>query len=100
EGPHTAPAPGLPVRPPAAPARPGAPAAASPAEPVPSAAPAPARARTATEFTSAFRMRPYHPSASERRAPDGLSAMMLMVVVGTPAVLAAAALRPRSKGRG
>ncbi|MGW6974567.1 hypothetical protein ACWGAU_23675, partial [Streptomyces sp. NPDC054952] len=47
-----------------------------------------------------FRMRPYHPSASERRAPDGLSAMMLMVVVGTPAVLAAAALRPRSKGRG
>lgn len=101
--PAAAPAPGLPGRPPAAPARPGAPAAASPAtpaEPAPSAAPAPARARTTTEFTSAFRMRPYHPSASERRAPDGLSAMMLMVVVGTPAVLAAAALRPRSKGRG
>ncbi|MER5780097.1 hypothetical protein ABT144_38565, partial [Streptomyces sp. NPDC002039] len=86
---------------PAAVARPGAPAAVPPAAPdEPAAEPVPVRARTATEFTSAFRTRPYHPSASERRGPDGLSAMMLMVVVGTPAVLAAAALRPRSKGRG
>ncbi|MCY0961435.1 hypothetical protein [Streptomyces sp. H27-H5] len=107
EGPRAAaPVPGLPDGPPAAGAEPVPAAApsAAPAGPVPpvapAAAPAPGRARTATEFTSAFRMRPYHPAASERRGPDGLSAMMLMVVVGTPAVLAAAALRPRSKGRG
>ncbi|MFJ9076221.1 hypothetical protein ACIRO3_13325 [Streptomyces sp. NPDC102278] len=104
------PAPGLPGGPPPTAAEPGAPSAPSPEAPdgpvppaapvaTPAPAPAAARARTATEFTSAFRMRPYHPVASERRGPDGLSAMMLMVVVGTPAVLAAAALRPRSKGR-
>ncbi|MFH7600628.1 hypothetical protein WDV06_36870 [Streptomyces racemochromogenes] len=48
----------------------------------------------------AFHVRPYRSVALERRGPNGLSTMMLMVVVTTPAVLAAAALRPRSKGRG
>lgn len=48
----------------------------------------------------AFHVRPYRSVALERRSPNGLSTMMLMVVVTTPAVLAAAALRPRSKGRG
>ncbi|MFC6982889.1 hypothetical protein [Streptomyces cirratus] len=44
-----------------------------------------------------FHVPAYHSSALERRGPNGISTMMLMVVVTTPAVLAAVALRPRSK---
>ncbi|MFD8410718.1 hypothetical protein ACFV2Q_02930 [Streptomyces sp. NPDC059650] len=48
---------------------------------------------------SAFHVRPYRSQALARREPGGLSTVMLMAVVTTPAVLAAAALRPRSKSR-
>ncbi|MFD6939501.1 hypothetical protein ACFWAP_25565, partial [Streptomyces goshikiensis] len=58
------------------------------------APPAPAAARVAR-----FHVRPYHATALERRGPGGLSTVMLMTVVTTPAVLAAAALRPRGKSR-
>ncbi|MET7531568.1 hypothetical protein [Streptomyces goshikiensis] len=85
-------------------ARPGgakapAPAAEPRAVPAPEAAeitapPAPAVARVAR-----FHVRPYHATALERRGPGGLSTVMLMTVVTTPAVLAAAALRPRGKSR-
>ncbi|MFD0356864.1 hypothetical protein ACFVHW_24460, partial [Streptomyces sp. NPDC127110] len=68
--------------------------------PAPADAPAPPGAAAAVERVSRFHVRPYHSVALERRGPDGLSTMMLMVVVTTPAVLAAAALRPRSKSRG
>ncbi|MER5759239.1 hypothetical protein ABT107_08350, partial [Streptomyces sp. NPDC002082] len=47
-----------------------------------------------------FHVRPYHSAALARRGPDGMSTLMLMVVVTTPAVLAAVALRPRSRSRG
>lgn len=67
--------------------------------PVPVAAPAPPRPRAAAARVSAFHVRPYRSVALERRGPGGLSTVMLMVVVTTPAVLAAAALRPRSKSR-
>ncbi|MFB7177214.1 hypothetical protein ACFCYI_05870 [Streptomyces sp. NPDC056257] len=109
--------PGLPepARPPGAPdpAEPSAQAAAGEAEPpepapdpaeesatAPAAAPAPPRPRAAVTRVSAFHVRPYRAVALERRGPNGMSTMMLMVVVTTPAVLAAAALRPRSKSRG
>lgn len=62
-------------------------------------APAPPRPRAAAPM-SAFHVRPYRSVALERRGPGGMSTVMLMVVVTTPAVLAAAALRPRSKSRG
>ncbi|MFI1281814.1 hypothetical protein ACH4U5_13845 [Streptomyces sp. NPDC020858] len=68
--------------------------------PAPAEAPAPARPRAAAAPVSAFHVRPYRAVALERRGPDGMSTMTLMVVVTTPAVLAAAALRPRSKSRG
>ncbi|MFD3805571.1 hypothetical protein ACFWSF_09930 [Streptomyces sp. NPDC058611] len=76
-----------------------APGAAPASVPVRAAAPAPLRAG-AVARVSAFHVRPYRSVALERRGPGGLSPLMLMVVVTTPAVLAAAALRPRSKGRG
>ncbi|MFD8982080.1 hypothetical protein ACFV0Q_19555, partial [Streptomyces sp. NPDC059564] len=69
-------------------------------EPAAAAAPAPPAVRAAAARASAFHVRPYRSAALERRGPNGLSTMMLMVVVTTPAVLAAAALRPRSKSRG
>ncbi|MFJ3976935.1 hypothetical protein [Streptomyces sp. NPDC090021] len=78
------------------PPAPGAPAAAGQA---PAAASAPPRPGAAAPV-SAFHVRPYRAVAVERRGPGGLSTVMLMVVVTTPAVLAAAALRPRSKSRG
>ncbi|MFE0582823.1 hypothetical protein ACFW2S_29765, partial [Streptomyces sp. NPDC058874] len=68
--------------------------------PVPAGAPAPPRPRAAAARVSAFHVRPYRAVALERRTPGGMSTVTLMVVVTTPAVLAAAALRPRSKGRG
>lgn len=70
------------------------------AGPDPADAPAPPRAMAAAAPVSSFHVRPYRSSALARRGPDGLSTVMLMVVVTTPAVLAAAALRPRSKSRG
>ncbi|MEU2394890.1 hypothetical protein [Streptomyces sp. NPDC007369] len=48
---------------------------------------------------SAFHVRPYRSQALARREPGGMSTVMIMAVVTTPAVLAAAALRPRSKSR-
>ncbi|MER6444563.1 hypothetical protein DEJ51_28035 [Streptomyces venezuelae] len=63
-------------------------------------APAPPAARAAAARVSAFHVRPYRSVAVERRGPGGMSTLTLMVVVTTPAVLAAAALRPRSKSRG
>ncbi|MFB6558207.1 hypothetical protein ACFCYH_04705 [Streptomyces sp. NPDC056400] len=69
-------------------------------EPASAAAPAPPAARAAAARVSAFHVRPYRSVALERRGPGGMSTMTLMVVVTIPAVLAAAALRPRSKSRG
>ncbi|MER6250256.1 hypothetical protein ABT224_02500 [Streptomyces sp. NPDC001584] len=69
-------------------------------EPASAEAPAPPAARAAAARVSAFHVRPYRSVALERRGPGGMSTVMLMVVVTTPAVLAAAALRPRSKSRG
>ncbi|MFD6873895.1 MULTISPECIES: hypothetical protein [unclassified Streptomyces] len=114
---HPGVAPGLPALPapasPAGPPGPGAPAPGDDAKPAPAPpaageqpepasaeAAAPPAPRAAAAFASAFRMRPYHSAALERRGPDGLGTMTLMAVVTTPAVLAAAALRPRSKSRG
>ncbi|MGW0748813.1 hypothetical protein [Streptomyces sp. NPDC002587] len=69
--------------------------------PDPAVAPAPPRPRAvAPAPVSAFHVRPHRSVALERRGPGGMSTVMLMVVVTTPAVLAAAALRPRSKSRG
>ncbi|MEU4357063.1 hypothetical protein [Streptomyces virginiae] len=67
--------------------------------PAPAEAPAPPRPRAAAAPVSAFHVRPYRSVALQRRGPGGMSTVMLMVVVTTPAVLAAAALRPRGKGR-
>ncbi|MDX3540940.1 hypothetical protein PV721_43020 [Streptomyces sp. MB09-01] len=107
------PAPGEPPVVPA-PAEPSAEAGAGRAEPpepapdpagaaagAPADAPAPPGPRAAAASrVSAFHVRPYRAVALERRGPNGMSTVMLMVVVTTPAVLAAAALRPRSKSRG
>ncbi|WP_371618793.1 hypothetical protein [Streptomyces sp. NBC_00454] len=60
---------------------------------------APVRGAALAGPASRFHVRPYHSSALARRGPDGMSTVMLMVVVTTPAVLAAVALRPRSKSR-
>lgn len=89
---------------------PSAEAVAAPAEPLPpapgpqeDAGPAPAGAaappppRAAAAHASAFHVRPYRSVALQRRGPGGMSTVMLMVVVTTPAVLAAAALRPRGR---
>ncbi|MFG2973748.1 hypothetical protein ACGFYY_12170 [Streptomyces sp. NPDC048331] len=81
-----------PPEPAAGPEEPSAPASAD--------APAPPAARAAAARVSAFHVRPYRSVALERRGPGGMSTVTLMVVVTTPAVLAAAALRPRSKSRG
>ncbi|MFF1343050.1 hypothetical protein ACFVYT_35155 [Streptomyces sp. NPDC058290] len=70
------------------------------AEPAPAEAPAPPRPAAVAAPVRAFHVRPHHSIALERRGPGGMSTVMLMVVVTTPAVLAAAALRPRSKSRG
>ncbi|MFE9632587.1 hypothetical protein [Streptomyces sp. NPDC006463] len=77
-----------------------APAAGPLSGPDPADAPAPPRLRAAAAPVSAFHVRPYRSAVLERRGPGGMSTVMLMVVVTTPAVLAAAALRPRSKSRG
>ncbi|MGW6688179.1 hypothetical protein [Streptomyces sp. NPDC054961] len=61
---------------------------------------APVRGAAVAGPVSRFHVRPYHSSALARRGPDGMSTLMLMVVVTTPAVLSAVALRPRSKSRG
>ncbi|MBT2470181.1 hypothetical protein J7E97_20450, partial [Streptomyces sp. ISL-66] len=61
---------------------------------------APGRGAAVAGPASRFHVRPYRSSALTRRGPDGMSTLMLMVVVTTPAVLAAVALRPRSKSRG
>ncbi|MET9885704.1 hypothetical protein ABZZ20_21715 [Streptomyces sp. NPDC006430] len=68
--------------------------------PVAAEATAPPRAVAVAAPGTAFHVRPYHSRALERHGPGGLSTVMLMVVVTTPAVLAAAALRPRSKSCG
>lgn len=60
---------------------------------------APHRGAAVAAAGGRFHVRPYHSSALARRGPDGMSTLMLMVVVTTPAVLAAVALRPRSKSR-
>ncbi|WP_404954348.1 hypothetical protein [Streptomyces sp. 147326] len=79
---------------------PGGASAGAPAD-APADAPAPPAPRAAAASrVSAFHVRPYRAVALERRGPNGMSTVMLMVVVTTPAVLAAAALRPRSKSRG
>ncbi|GAA1582736.1 hypothetical protein [Streptomyces globosus] len=85
-----------------APAEPPAPAPdpAPPAEPPPPAATAPAPPAATAARTTAFRVRPYRSHAAAPREAGDLSTVMIMAVVTTPAVLAAAALRPRSKGRG
>ncbi|MFD6983322.1 hypothetical protein ACFWAX_21795, partial [Streptomyces sp. NPDC059956] len=62
--------------------------------------PTPARSPGRTGAVGRFHVRPYHSAALARRGPDGMSTLMLMVVVTTPAVLAAVALRPRSRSRG
>ncbi|MFD9481461.1 hypothetical protein ACFWBL_32645, partial [Streptomyces nojiriensis] len=69
-------------------------------EPASADAPAPPAAGAGAARVSAFHVRPYRSVALERRGPGGMSTVMLMVVVTTPAVLAAAALRPRSRSRG
>ncbi|MFE6905108.1 hypothetical protein [Streptomyces erythrochromogenes] len=86
----------------AAPAEPPppAPGPGEAAGPGPAEASAPPPPRAAAAPVSAFHVRPYRAVAVQRTGPGGMSTVMLMVVVTTPAVLAAAALRPRSKGRG
>ncbi|MFF2197082.1 hypothetical protein [Streptomyces sp. NPDC058157] len=104
---HPGEAPGLPGTPEPGPPAPDGfaqPAPAPPASPpgaqaAPAAASGPAGPGAAAP-AHAFHVRPYRSVALERRGPNGLSTVMLMVVVTTPAVLAAAALRPRSKSRG
>ncbi|MBT2455462.1 hypothetical protein [Streptomyces sp. ISL-86] len=78
-----------------APARAPAPVPGPPADP----SPAPPPPWLAAAPVTRFHVRPYHSVALERRGPNGMSTVMLMVVVTMPAVLAAAALRPRGKSR-
>ncbi|MEU6890793.1 hypothetical protein ABZ934_03160 [Streptomyces sp. NPDC046557] len=97
---HPGQAPGLPARAEASGEGTQPPPVGAATGPQPEAAPAKASApppRRAAAPVTAFHVPTYHPSALERRGPNGMSTMMLMVVVTTPAVLAAAALRPRSK---
>lgn len=108
-GPPRLPGPGSPEPASAPPAKAG-PGVSQPRPPEPEAGPvagadradatAPPPARAAAAPVSGFHVRPYRSAALARRGPDGMSTVMLMVVVTTPAVLAAAALRPRSKSRG
>ncbi|MFJ9940310.1 hypothetical protein [Streptomyces erythrochromogenes] len=79
---------------------PPAPGPGEAAGPAPAEASAPPRPGAAAAPVSAFHVRPYRAVAVQRLGPGGMSTVMLMVVVTTPAVLAAAALRPRSKSRG
>ncbi|WP_158939443.1 hypothetical protein [Streptomyces sp. NRRL S-87] len=60
---------------------------------------APPRAEAPALRPAAFHVRPYRSVVLQRRGPQGMSTVMLMVVVTTPAVLAAAALRPRGRSR-
>ncbi|MFE9560716.1 hypothetical protein ACFYM0_06360 [Streptomyces sp. NPDC006487] len=85
-----------------APAQPRAAAAREPggARVAPGGAVAPRPAAAVAGAAGRFHVRPYHSAALARRGPDGMSTLMLMVVVTTPAVLAAVALRPRSRSRG
>ncbi|MCX4528954.1 hypothetical protein OG982_25245 [Streptomyces sp. NBC_01551] len=96
----------------AVPVRPGAPVPGGAAQnPAPAPQPRAVAAPEAGEITAPplpavavapvarFHVRPYHSKVLERRGPDGMSTVMLMTVVTTPAVLAAAALRPRGKSR-
>ncbi|MCX5403459.1 hypothetical protein OHA37_06130 [Streptomyces sp. NBC_00335] len=69
-------------------------------QPAPGGAVAPHRVAAGAGAAGRFHVRPYHSAALARRGPDGMSTLMLMVVVTTPAVLAAVALRPRSRSRG
>ncbi|MGG8408971.1 hypothetical protein ACM614_21445, partial [Streptomyces sp. 12297] len=62
----------------------------------PVARPVPATAASPVSFP----VRPYRSAVLRTPTPGGLSTMTLMLVVTTPAVLAAASLRPRSKSRG
>ncbi|MEV7829214.1 hypothetical protein AB0P12_01175 [Streptomyces subrutilus] len=96
------PAPAPPPEPDAGDAKPpeAGPDAAAAVGPTPAPSPAPARAAPVAARVSAFHVRPYRAVALQRRTPGGLSTVMLMTVVTTPAVLAAAALRPGSRRRG
>ncbi|GGT12078.1 hypothetical protein [Streptomyces toxytricini] len=84
----------------ALPAPPEPPAPAPDPAPPPPAATAPPPPTAVAAQTTAFRVRPYRSHAAPPREAGNLSTVMIMAVVTTPAVLAAAALRPRSKGRG
>ncbi|WP_327356465.1 hypothetical protein [Streptomyces sp. NBC_01304] len=69
-----------------------------PADPAPT--PDPPRMRAAAgPVAERFPVRPYRSALLKRPTPDGFSTVTLMVVVTTPAVLAAAALRPNSSSR-
>ncbi|WP_327256090.1 hypothetical protein [Streptomyces sp. NBC_01244] len=96
------PAPGPTAQARPAPAQPRAAAAREPggARPAPGGAVAPRPVAAVAGAAGRFHVRPYHSAALARRGPDGMSTLMLMVVVTTPAVLAAVALRPRSRSRG
>ncbi|MFK0252501.1 hypothetical protein [Streptomyces sp. NPDC090445] len=93
-GPPAAKAPAAAAEPPAA-----APEPAAAAGPPAAAAGAPPARGAGVARVTAFHVRPYRSRALDRREPGGLSTVMIMAVVTTPAVLAAAALRPRSKSR-
>ncbi|MFB6517536.1 hypothetical protein [Streptomyces sp. NPDC056401] len=88
------------ARPPVAQPRAAAAEEAGVAEAAPGGAVAPHRVAAGAGAAGRFHVRPYHSAALARRGPDGMSTLMLMVVVTTPAVLAAVALRPRSRSRG
>ncbi|MCY0935375.1 hypothetical protein [Streptomyces sp. H34-S4] len=95
-----APGPTAQARPAAAQPRAVAPHEAGVTKPAPGGAVAPRRGAAGAGAAGRFHVRPYHSAALARRGPDGMSTLMLMVVVTTPAVLAAVALRPRSRSRG
>ncbi|MEV6547726.1 hypothetical protein AB0M57_03340 [Streptomyces sp. NPDC051597] len=84
----------------APPARPRAAVAAARPRPGPRAVPARAADASVPRPAAARGHRfgrPYHPSATGHLAPAGFSTVTLMLLVTTPAVLAAAILRPRSR---
>ncbi|MDG4865382.1 hypothetical protein P8605_45280, partial [Streptomyces sp. T-3] len=56
-----------------------------------------ARVAAAGPVAERFPVRPYRSALLKRPTPNGFSTVTLMVVVTTPAVLAAAALRPGSR---
>ncbi|MFF3209884.1 hypothetical protein ACFYYB_04410 [Streptomyces sp. NPDC002886] len=95
-----APGPTAQARPPAAQPRAAAAEVPGVAQAAPDAAVVPRPVAAVAVATGRFHVRPYHSAALARRGPDGMSTLMLMVVVTTPAVLAAVALRPRSRSRG